>query len=54
MIVHVQSRPGFLHGYIEVWPMTEVDVVVIFSPAGNSLLEKIPELLAGSRTAMIW
>ena len=53
MTVHVQSRPSFRRGYIEVWPMTEGDVVVIFSPDGNSLLEKIPELLAGSRTAMI-
>jgi hypothetical protein len=46
MTVHVQLRPGFRRGYIEVWPMTEGDVVVIFSPDGNSLLEKIPELLA--------
>jgi len=51
--VHVQSRPSFRCGYIKVWPMTEGDVVVIFSPDGNSLLEKIPKLLPGSRTAMI-
>ena len=46
MTVHVVSRPGFRRGYIEVWPMTEGDVVVTFSPDGNSLPEKIPELLA--------
>jgi hypothetical protein len=46
MTFHVQSRPGFRRGYIEVWPMTEGDVVVTFSPDGNSLPEKIPELLA--------
>ena len=46
MTVHVQLRPGFRCGYIEVWPMTEGDVAVTFSPDGNSLPEKIPELLA--------
>ena len=46
MTVHVQSRPGFRRGYIEVWPMTEGDVVVTSSPDGNSLPEKILELLA--------
>ncbi len=46
MTVHVQSRPGFRRGYIEVWPMIEGDVVVTFSPDGNSIPEKIPELLA--------
>jgi hypothetical protein len=46
MTVHVQSWPGFRRGYIEIWPMTEGDVVVTFSPDGNSLPEKVPELLA--------
>ncbi|MCH7935904.1 MAG: glycosyltransferase family 2 protein [Proteobacteria bacterium] len=46
MTVHVQSRPGFRRGYIEVWPMIEGEVVLTFSPDGNSLPEKIPELLA--------
>lgn len=46
MTVHVQSQPGFRRGYIEVWPMIVGDVVMTFSPDGNSLPEKIPELLA--------
>ena len=46
MTVHVQSRPGFRRGYLEVWPMIEGDVVVTFSPDGNSIPETIPELLA--------
>ena len=54
MTVHVQSRPGFRRGYIEVWPMTEGDVVVTFSPDGNSLPKKSPNCWPGSRTAMIW
>ena len=54
MTVHVQSRPSFRRGYIEVWPMTEGDVVVTFSPDGNSLPEKSPNCWPGSRTAKIW
>ncbi|MGH6660534.1 MAG: glycosyltransferase family 2 protein [Rhodospirillales bacterium] len=44
--VHVQRQRGFRQGYYEVWPLIEGDLVVTFSPDGNSLPEKIPELVA--------
>ena len=47
--VHVQKKPGFRQGYYEVWPLVEGDVVITFSPDGNSIPEKIPELVAKMR-----
>lgn len=47
--VHVQEKPGFRQGYYEVWPLVEGDVVVTFSPDGNSIPEKIPDLVAAMR-----
>ena len=44
--VHQQKRPGIRQGYIEAWPSVEGDVVITFSPDGNSIPEKIPELIA--------
>jgi len=47
--VHVQQKPGFRQGYYEVWPLVEGDVVITFSPDGNSIPEKIPEIAAKLR-----
>lgn len=44
--VHVQRKRGFRQGYYEVWPLVEGDVVITFSPDGNSIPEKIPEIVA--------
>ena len=43
--VYVQKRPGFRHAYTEVLPFVEGDVIVTFSPDGNSVPELIPELI---------
>ncbi len=47
--VYVQQQPGFRHAYVEVWPYVEGDVVITFSPDGNSIPELIPELVAKMR-----
>jgi glycosyltransferase involved in cell wall biosynthesis len=47
--VHVQKERGLRKGYIEVMPLCRGDVVITFSPDGNSLAEKIPELVAKMR-----
>jgi glycosyltransferase involved in cell wall biosynthesis len=43
--VYVQKRKGFRHAYNEVLPYIEGDVVLTFSPDGNSIPELIPPLL---------
>jgi len=43
--VYVQKQKGFRHAYIEALPLIEGDVVVTFSPDGNSIPELIPELV---------
>jgi glycosyltransferase involved in cell wall biosynthesis len=43
--VYVQKKPGFRHAYTEVLPYIEGDVIVTFSPDGNSIPELIPELI---------
>jgi glycosyltransferase involved in cell wall biosynthesis len=43
--VYVQKRPGFRHAYSEVLPYIKGDVVVTFSPDGNSIPELIPSLI---------
>ena len=47
--VHVQQKKGFRQGYYEVWPLIEGDVVITFSPDGNSIPEIIPELVSKMR-----
>ena len=44
--VYIQKKAGFRHGYTEVLPYIEGDVVLTFSPDGNSIPELIPELRA--------
>ena len=43
--VYVQKKPGFRSAYLEVWPLIKGDVVVYFTPDGNSIPETIPQLL---------
>jgi len=42
---YVQKQKGFRHAYIEAWPLVRGDVVITFSPDGNSVPELIPELI---------
>jgi glycosyltransferase involved in cell wall biosynthesis len=43
--VYVQKKKGFRHAYIEVLPYIEGDVIITFSPDGNSIPELIPALI---------
>lgn len=47
--VYVQKQRGFRHAYTEALPLVRGDVVVTFSPDGNSIPELIPDLLAKMR-----
>lgn len=47
--VYVQKQKGFRHAYTEVWPQVIGDVVITFSPDGNSVPELIPALIAKMR-----
>ena len=44
--VHVQTRKGIRWAYIEAFKLIEGDIVVTFSPDGNSIPELIPDLIA--------
>jgi len=44
--IHVQKRKGLRMAYIENHPNVRGDVVVTFSPDGNSVPERIPDLVA--------
>ena len=44
--VYIQKKTGFRHAYTEVLPHITGDVVLTFSPDGNSIPELIPELIA--------
>jgi glycosyltransferase involved in cell wall biosynthesis len=44
--VHIQSQPGLRQAYMEVLPKVRGDVLLTFSPDGNSLPELVPELIA--------
>jgi glycosyltransferase involved in cell wall biosynthesis len=43
--VYVQKQIGLRNAYNEVWPMIKGDVVITFSPDGNSIPEAIPLLV---------
>jgi glycosyltransferase involved in cell wall biosynthesis len=43
--VVIQQKKGIRHAYIEAFPQIKGDIVVTFSPDGNSLPELIPELV---------
>lgn len=44
--VYVQQQRGFRHAYTEVLPYVESDVILTFSPDGNSVAGLIPDLIA--------
>ena len=44
--VHVQKEPGIRQGYMEVLPKVRGDVILTFSPDGNSIPELLPRLIA--------
>lgn len=43
--VYIQKQKGFRHAYIEVWPQIIGNIVITFSPDGNSIPEVIPQLV---------
>ena len=47
--VYVQKERGLRQGYNEVWPLIRGDVVITFSPDGNSVAALIPALIAQMR-----
>lgn len=42
----VQTKPGIRDAYLEVLPHVEGDVLITFSPDGNSIPELLPDLIA--------
>lgn len=44
--VYVQRNPGFRSAYQEIWPRITGDVVIYFTPDGNSIPQVIPQLLS--------
>jgi glycosyltransferase involved in cell wall biosynthesis len=42
--VYIQKQKGFRHAYQEVWGKLKTEYAVTFSPDGNSLVSKLPEL----------
>ena len=47
--VYVQKQRGLRQGYLEVWPLIRGDIVITFSPDGNSVSELIPPLIEKMR-----
>jgi len=43
--LYIQKRPGFRHAYNEVLPYVTGDVIITFSPDGNSIASLIPQLI---------
>src|SRR3989338_7619692 len=43
--IYIQKKPGIRQGYLEALPYIEGDVVITFSPDGNSIPELIPDLV---------
>lgn len=48
-LVHVQEKPGLRNAYMELWPKISGEVVITFSPDGNSIPELIPVLVEKMR-----
>jgi glycosyltransferase involved in cell wall biosynthesis len=44
--VHVQTKPGIRQAYMEALPKIRGEILVTFSPDGNSIPELIPPLIA--------
>lgn len=47
--VYIQNQKGFRHAYTEVWPQVIGEIVITFSPDGNSVPELIPRLIEKMR-----
>jgi glycosyltransferase involved in cell wall biosynthesis len=47
--VYSQKQRGFRHAYVESLPVVRGDVMITFSPDGNSVPEVIPQLVAKMR-----
>jgi len=47
--VYIQQKKGMRHAYAEVWPQIKGDIVVTFSPDGNSIPGLIPECVKKMR-----
>ena len=43
--IYVQQKKGLRYAYSEVWEMIKGDIVITFSPDGNSIPELIPKLI---------
>jgi len=43
--VYIQKKKGFRHAYDEVMPQVKGDILITFSPDGNSIPELIPDLI---------
>jgi glycosyltransferase involved in cell wall biosynthesis len=43
--VYVQKERGIRQGYKEVWPLIRGDIVITFSPDGNSVVDRLPPLI---------
>lgn len=43
--VYIQRDPGFRNAYREIWPLVTGDIVIYFTPDGNSIPEVIPQLI---------
>src|SRR5262245_14359061 len=44
--VHVQTEPGIRQAYMEILPKVRGDVILTFSPDGNSIPDLLPQLVA--------
>lgn len=47
--VYIQKQKGFRHAYLEVWEKIQGDIVITFSPDGNSIPDLIPPLIEKMR-----
>ncbi len=43
--IHVQKMKGIRNGYLEAYPLIKGDIIITFSPDGNSIPELIPPLV---------
>jgi len=47
--LYIQKQKGIRYAYIEVLDLIEGDIVITFSPDGNSLVDRIPPLIEAMR-----
>ncbi len=53
-LIMVQKKSGIGQGYMEVLPYIEGDIVMAFSPDGNSIPELIPDRIDKMEQGMTW